>query len=324
MRRLLSTIALFTVSKADDELNFEGELEGFDINDYINNNELFEEFAANYSSLRLTDPRLRNMRNEMRPIDFSALTAESMDMMASTRKFKHVAGLIMFKQTVPILGKYVYYGCYCFSDAQYELDAGKGRPVDAIDSACKSFHQCYRCVNKDFVQDAGQENCDGTTRSYRFKGIIDEVTKQKEIICLNTPGTCKRAICECDKALANDLSQLEFKWNIMHHQRWGGFNKKATCEGLGSSRKSRSLEGEGEQKCCGEYPNRFIYTSNGKDGSRRGCCSGKTFDLEGHLGCCEGRKLMPHGECLGELTEHQPYNTAAFGLTEEDDETSER
>ena len=50
----------------------------------------------------------------------------------------------MFKQTVPILGKYVYYGCYCFSDAQYELDAGKGRPVDAIDSACKSFHQCYR------------------------------------------------------------------------------------------------------------------------------------------------------------------------------------
>ena len=64
-------------------------------------------------------------------------------------------------------------------------------------------------MNKDFVQDAGQENCDGTTRSYRFKGIIDEVTKQKEIICLNTPGTCKRAICECDKALANDLSQLE-------------------------------------------------------------------------------------------------------------------
>ena len=50
---------------------------------------------------------------------------------------------------------------------------------------------------------------------------------------------------------------------------------------------------------------RFIYTSDGKDGSRRGCCSGKTFDLEGHLGCCEGRKLMPHGECLGELTEHQ-------------------
>ena len=45
----------------------------------------------------------------------------------------------------------------------------------------------------------------------------------------------------------------------MHHQRWGGFNKKATCEGLGSSRKSRSLEGEGEQKCCGEYPNRTLF-----------------------------------------------------------------
>ena len=46
--------ALLTVSKADDELNFEGELEGFDINDYINNNELFEEFAANYRLNRIS------------------------------------------------------------------------------------------------------------------------------------------------------------------------------------------------------------------------------------------------------------------------------
>lgn len=93
-------------------------------------------------------------------------------MMATTRKFKHVAGLIMFLQAVPILGKYVYYGCYCFSDAQYELDAGKGKPVDAIDSACKRFHQCYRCVEKDFVEDKQQVNnikpcCRETNTIYR-------------------------------------------------------------------------------------------------------------------------------------------------------------
>lgn len=233
--------------------------------------------------------------------------------MASTREFKHVAGLIMFKQQVPILGKYVFYGCYCFSDAQYELDAGKGRPVDAIDSACKSFHQCYRCVNKDFVQEAGQDNCDGTSRSYRFKGIVDPVTQQKQIVCLNNEGTCKRSICECDKALADDLSDLEFKWNIMHHQRWGGFNKEAECQGHGQARQARSIDGEGVQQCCGNYPNRFIYTSEGKDGAMRGCCDGKTFDLEGHLECCEGRSLIPIGQCAGKTTTHDSYNVEKFG-----------
>lgn len=214
---------------SDIKLEYEGELEGFDMDEYMDqymgDSDLFQSFARNYryeyreclhiltlctsSERRMGNYKLRNMRNEMKPIDFTALQVDSMDMMASTRKFKHVAGLIMFKQAVPILGKYVFYGCYCFSDAQYELDAGKGRPVDAIDSACKSFHQCYRCVNKDFVQEAGQENCDGSNRSYRFKGVVDEVTGKKEIVCLNNKGSCKRGICECDKALAEDLSDLE-------------------------------------------------------------------------------------------------------------------
>lgn len=318
--KILLLAAAVTASTMEEiagiDLTYDGELEGFDINDYIGENALFEEFARNYSSMRVADPRLRNMRNEMQPIDFSALSSDSMEMMASTRKFKHVAGLIMFKQAVPILGKYVFYGCYCFSDAQYELDAGKGRPVDSIDAACKSFHQCYRCVNKDFVQEAGQENCDGSSRSYRFKGVVDAVTATKQIVCLNNRGSCKRAICECDKALAEDLSDLEFKWDIMNHQRWGGFNKEQQCQGLGSARKARSIEGTGVQQCCGEYPNRYIYTSEGKDGSRRGCCSGKTFDLQGHLECCEG-SLMPVGQCAGPTTTHQKYNSAAFGVIEE-------
>ena len=54
----------------------------------------YEVLLNNFSSMRLTDPRLRNMRNEMRPIDFSELTAESMDMMASTRKFLDFHSLI--------------------------------------------------------------------------------------------------------------------------------------------------------------------------------------------------------------------------------------
>ena len=64
------------------------------------------------------------------------------------RKFKHIASLIMYLQKVPILGKYVYYGCYCFNSAQYDLDSGYGQAVDEIDRSCKengyklNYHNC--------------------------------------------------------------------------------------------------------------------------------------------------------------------------------------
>ena len=45
----------------------------------------------------------------------------------------------MYLQMVPILGKYVYYGCYCFTNAQYDLDAGYGKAVDEIDRSCKGI-----------------------------------------------------------------------------------------------------------------------------------------------------------------------------------------
>ena len=50
----------------------------------------------------------------------------------------------------------------------------------------------------------------------------------------------------------------------------------------------------------------------GKDGSRRGCCRGQTFDLNGHLECCEGNNLVPVGTCLGETTIHESYGKSPF------------
>ena len=47
--------------------------------------------------------------------------------------------------------------------------------------------------------------------------------------------------------------------------------------------------------------------STGKDGSRHGCCKGQTFDINGHLECCEGQRLVPIGTCLGETTIRESY-----------------
>ena len=46
---LAAVVSASTTEDATDfDLTYEGELEGFDINEYIGNNELFEQFAKNY------------------------------------------------------------------------------------------------------------------------------------------------------------------------------------------------------------------------------------------------------------------------------------
>lgn len=286
----------------DEEGSFDG---GFDINDYINgfDNPFFADFARNITAQTATDrdPRLR-ASSRIAPIDLVALAQA--DGMTQTRKFKHVAGLILFLQKVPVLGKYINYGCNCFADAHLNLGTGLGRAIDPVDSACRRYKQCYECIRKDFVEELGQKECHGNGRSYRFKGLVDPVTQQKEIICLNDIGSCKRAICECDKQLAIDLSKHEFDWDIMKHQRWGGYDK-GNCKQLASPRMASLVEPE--QRCCGDYPNRKTYTSYGKNGERRGCCRGQTFDLDGPLECCQDIGLVPFGTCLGETTVHESF-----------------
>ena len=60
---------------------------------------------------------------------------------------------------------------------------------------------------------------------------------------------------------------LQFKWNIVNHQRWGGFDKESQCSGFGQERSQKFSKpeplGTGEQRCCGSYPNRFLYTHSG-------------------------------------------------------------
>jgi len=229
--------------------------------------------------------------------------------MVQARKFKHVISLILYLQKIPLAGKFIYYGCYCFANAQFDLDAGFGKPVDPIDRACKNFHTCYGCIRTDFVKEQKQEDCDGTDRSYFFSGTEDPSTGERKIICLNELGSCKRSICECDKKLAEELSNSEFEWSLFNHGAWGGFDREANCvaNSFQSRLGSNSVKPVVQNRCCGEYPNRFKYAAKTSDGSRRSCCNGKTYDLDGPLVCCQDRDLIEFGNCLpGDVTIDKP------------------
>ncbi|XP_069096390.1 basic phospholipase A2-like isoform X2 [Pleurodeles waltl] len=100
---------------------------------------------------------------------------------------------------------YTSYGCHCGK-------GGAGMPVDATDWCCWTHDCCYEKL--------GLEGCSPKTEYYRYqvyKGIV---------VCGGYPKSCKRNICECDKAAA-----LCFKENMKTYRNYNMFKLDMTCKG---------------------------------------------------------------------------------------------
>ena len=71
--------------------------------------------------------------------------------------------------------KLLNYGCWCRFVNQEDIHiyegeiVGHGAPVDAIDAACKEWHQCRSCRTRDY------ESCDSWPD---FAGWFDEDTRR--------------------------------------------------------------------------------------------------------------------------------------------------
>lgn len=107
--------------------------------------------------------------------------------------------------------KYAFYGCWCGK-------GGKGSPVDATDSCCKTHDECYTSL-----KDAGTcghfqlyfENYDYSTS--------DCQTANATITCTGGTGnttTCADELCLCDKALAECLGASPFDRNFKHYPKF--------------------------------------------------------------------------------------------------------
>ena len=70
------------------------------------------------------------------------------------------------------------YGCWCRLNE--EIISGHGTPVDAIDEACKAWHQCRKCTSIDF------KSCDPSDVTYDVG--LDHMTLR--ITCENNPSSC--------------------------------------------------------------------------------------------------------------------------------------
>merc|ERR1719197_134278 len=88
------------------------------------------------------------------------------------------------------------------------------------------------------------------------------------------------------KKLAEDLSKLEDTAAMDFSSKYGTFNFKEQCIPKCTNCKKWDT-------CCGDYPERFPYNS---DGGEKQCCGQKTY-YKSVLQCCPGDRLQPYGTC---------------------------
>jgi len=182
------------------------------------------------------------------------------------------------------ISDYFSYGCHCNLSG-----SGHGKAQDEIDSACSRNNGCRKCAQMDF-------NCSWNS-AYFVNGW--QQGSENGIVCVDQPGSCQRALCECDLQLVKDLVSESNTWSKKNHQFYG-FDLDDGCKADSAGMAGRSLNGKSSsgndqsknESCCGIYPNRFPYAT----GQGRECCNDKTYNTH-HMECCRGNELVPIGSC---------------------------
>lgn len=162
------------------------------------------------------------------------------------------------------------YGCHCNAIISGK-QTGVGRPVDPLDSVCKDYLGCMRCVKK-------QTNC---PRSDFYDYIIGDMAVE----CVDAEGSCSRNQCECDAKFYKDVWHLAVSGLSYDFQYNGAvFDPDVKCKKLDMGRMDAfwtSLKQDTYAQCCGgdnkpmEQFNTFKFSccpgSDGRETLRRRC-----------------------------------------------------
>lgn len=176
------------------------------------------------------------------------------------------------------------YGCWCY----FNEDVGRGRshPIDEVDALCRLLAQGYECAMLDTENDTGAV-CEPWTHTYD-SGMSIAAAETFDIVgdCeTRNPGDlCAQRSCMVESYFLLNMVQLVFSTlstgdsvvdNDLKHREPFEFSVDANCPILKAN--------PSEKGCCGEYPDRFAYRSNG---GNRGCCGSSTFNTR-KFKCCD-------------------------------------
>jgi len=150
-------------------------------------------------------------------------------------KYLQLKFVILFQQKNKFVGKYCFYGCWCFPQAAMFQYQGFGQPVDNIDRSCREYTTCFNCVYNQ--QLLGQRCNEWDMTHYNIQGSQDPNTGKITLFCTDPIGSCLRSRCECDRDLAQKLAFYEDEWNQMNHHKWSQplFNRQQVCNDPGAA-----------------------------------------------------------------------------------------
>ena len=217
--------------------------------------------------------------------------------------------LMVAGQDHRLTDKMLSYGCWCQirNHGASGIVPGHGQPVDELDELCRDWHQCRSCTELDSTTGS----CDSS--SFAYEVGLDPSTNRIACDSYNSD-QCAVNICKCDETLAHELSLRigDRVTSTVTNADGSGFDHVNQCRssvaGGGGNNKGGNNIGSTTQ-CCGEYPNRFTYSSKG--GTTQ-CCWNKTYDRNRHE-CCVGSFLTSIGECM--ITTSTSSSTTTSGPT---------
>jgi hypothetical protein len=164
--------------------------------------------------------------------------------------------------------KYWAYGCNCHVLGDRPMsDPGFGPPVDELDTVCKAYKDCLKCVREEHGP-----QCIGEFIAYDYSLVRDGGKKRP--VCNDRPGTCKRGLCECDAMFARKHVDVKDVFDKQYHYFWApnGWEQGQVCP--------RASGPGNPPECCIDTRKEGPY---------------KLYRANSHQ-CCPNGKLRPLGE----------------------------
>jgi len=171
------------------------------------------------------------------------------------------------------------YGCWCYF--QEDHGRGRGTPQNAVDDICQILHHGYTCIKMDAITE--NVPCDPFNHAYSTVPTLGNSQQQLEVDCIaGNPGdVCAQRICLVESKFVMNFIQIgttpgfTFDPSLKHDLNIFDPN---TCRNGNGGKPDR------DEECCGVYPIRYPFRTNGNLGDRQ-CCVQKTYDA-GTMSCC--------------------------------------
>ena len=138
--------------------------------------------------------------------------------------------------------KYWMYGCNCQLTGDKPMSQpGLGKPVDELDSVCKTYKDCLKCARRQFG-----DGCLAEFVRYDFS------TGRGQLQCEDRLGTCHRAICACDRQFAEAHEQTAQVFSLDFHMLLGGWDPNSQCM------RNVARPDTADLQCCADSNQAFV------------------------------------------------------------------